>query len=274
MCRMCTGGQAQCLAFAGKLNSVVVGCGKASAGRKDRGFSCVPAWDRPGESVLGTAGSARDCKIITKTLTKALKKVSKKPVIKFVCEAYGGSFLRIKVKNARNCEDHVVGANTLAGLLDVGDFANCAVRTTTTAKPGPPANLGCLAHHSAQDGTGAGAQAVLQSSEATCPSQVAELNTILRACGLKDKFAGGITCSAAQDGASMLLASTDGDTAKMTARSLTKAVQAHGASLPAVAVVQGAYSHSRSLCSSIAGALNAIIEAGTADFTCDAPGRV
>ena len=214
----------------------MVGCGKGFASKNNRGFSCTPAWDQPEESVLGSASSAKDCKIITKTLTKALKKVSRKPVIKFVCEAYGSSFHRVQVKSARKCDESVVGTNTLVQLLDAGDFAKCAVRTTTTARPGPSVDLGCLEHHTAQAGTGI---VVLQTSEATCSSQVAELDVLLKTCGLKDKFAGGITCSAAQNGSSMLMASTVGDMGKTTARYLTRVLQASDPTLPPVSIVEG-----------------------------------
>ena len=254
------------MAYATKLTTIVVGCGKGFAGKNNRGFTCVPAWDQPKESVLGSAGSFKDCRIITKTLTKALKKVSRKPVIKFVCEAYGGSFHRVTLKPARMCEESVASVNTLVQLLAAGDFANCAVRTTTTAKPGPTPNLGCLVHHKRQEGSSV---SVLQSSEATCPSQVAELDTLLKACGLKDRFAGGITCSAAQDGSSMLTASADDDTARMTARYLTRVLQARDPSLPPVSIVEGVYSNrAASKCSLVASSFNVIIEAGAGAFTC------
>ena len=242
------------MAYAGKFNSVVVGCGKASAGRKDRGFSCVPAWDRPGESVLGTAGSARDCKIITKTLTKALKKVSRKPVIKFVCEAYGDASWAFTALVRERAVILAVSPSALAISMLAPSWAAEHVM--------PPANLSLRPH-----------ALRMVFSSATCEGHVASLlcrTAPVPSCALwcarQLRLAGG-------PGLAVVVVRTaqfaKSPTSSNPARVLAPATWSSQLRALAVAVVQGAYSHSRSLCSSIAGALNAIIEAGTADFTCN-----
>ena len=105
----------------------------------------MASWDSPGEFLLGSEGSSIDCKGLTRFLTKALKKVSSKPVVKFLCEPYGAGFHRVKVKSARKCDEYLGSTNALLDLFEQGDFQQCSMATTTTAKPAAPANLASIA---------------------------------------------------------------------------------------------------------------------------------
>ena len=167
----------------------------------------------------------------------------------------------MKVKAAKKCDDYLARTNALLQLYKAGDFEKCTVKTTTTPAPLPPTNLGCLGHHNPEVGN-----TVLQSSEATCPGQVLALNAILKSCGLKSSLAGGITCSAPQNGASMLAVARTESVVKATTRHLTKALQAFDAELPTVSVIEGVYTNARK-CAEVVLGLNTMIAAG---FTCPA----
>ena len=167
----------QCSIYADTMNTVLASCGRKSAVKPNKGFSCIPAFDNDKESVFGTVASAKDCKGLVRFITKALKKIQSRPAVKFVCEVHAPGFLRVKVKAARKCDDYLARTNALLQLHNAGDFVKCTLKTTTTPKPPPPTDLGCLRHHNPEVAT-----TVLQSSEPTCPGQVSALNAILKSC--------------------------------------------------------------------------------------------
>ena len=136
------GGVAQCNVYAGKLNTLVAGCGfkLVRRGKPDRGFVCAAgATKTAGEAFIGTKGSAKDCKGLVRMITKALKRVSKHPLHKFACEAFGDDFQRIKATNPRKCEAAAEATNSVINMVENGQFAKCNVITTRAP---PPQNLG------------------------------------------------------------------------------------------------------------------------------------
>jgi len=121
-----TGSQDACAASAARLNTLLVDCGRKAATRPGKGFSCMPSQEDPGTSVLGTVGSAKDCKGLGKFLTKALKKIERKPVVKFVCQEYQSTgFMRVYVKSKRTCVEHMGKVNALMKLYTDGSFPKC-----------------------------------------------------------------------------------------------------------------------------------------------------
>ena len=100
----------QCAEHAMQLNNLVASCGRKSALRRNNGFSCMASTSNPSESILGSVASAKDCKGLARFLTKALKKIQRKPAVKFIFEAYGDAgagFQRVYIKSKRNCANHV-----------------------------------------------------------------------------------------------------------------------------------------------------------------------
>ena len=118
--------QSECHETATQLNGLLVSCGRKAAARPGKGFSCMPSHDHAGTSLFGTVGSAKDCKGLGKFLTKALKKIERKPSIRFVCEAYNSTgFMRVYVKAKRSCTGYVGRINSLMRLYTSGKFVKC-----------------------------------------------------------------------------------------------------------------------------------------------------
>ena len=248
----------QCTEYANQLTNLAVSCGKKAASRPGKGFSCMASKENPSENLLGTVGTAKDCKGLAGTVTKALKKIQRKPVIKFTCEPYGDTgFMRMYVKSKKKCSTYTDSTNNLMKLFLDKKFEKC----TAPAKE-PSMYVNCMEHHGADVTT-----EVFQSSVATCPAQVAGINKLLKSCGLNPKYEGGVACSAGVDGSSMIIASGDASTTKLTKRAWTKAMRAYSASLPTVDTVAGAFTNARK-CFLLAPALNAMIKSG---WVCPAP---
>jgi hypothetical protein len=244
-----TGTPDQCAEYANQLTNLVVSCGRKSAARPGKGFSCMPSKENVGETLLGTIASTKDCKGLAKFVTKALKKIQRKPVIKFVCETYGDAgFMRMYVKAKRQCSTSTKSVDDLVALFVGKQFEKCQ------APPQKPSKvINCMPHH-AEDTT----TDVFQSSVATCPAQVMAINKILKSCGLSSKHEGGIGCSAGVDGSSMIIASGE---SKQTTRAWTKAMRAYKSSLPTVEDVSGAFTNKRK-CFQLVPELNEMIAAG------------
>ena len=252
-----TGTPDQCAEYADQLTDLVVSCGRKSAARPGKGFSCMASKENAGENLLGTIASAKDCKGLAKFVTKALKKIQRKPVIKFVCEAYGDAgFMHMYVKAKRQCSASTKSMDDLVTLFVGKQFEKC---TAPAQKPSKVIN--CMPHHAqhAEDT----ATDVFQSSVATCPVQVTAIKKILKSCGLSPKYEGSIKCSAGVDGSSMIVASGE---SKQTTRAWTKAMRVYKSSLPTVEDVAGAFTNKRK-CFQLAPELNDMIDKG---FECPA----
>ena len=253
------GTEEQCATYAQELNKVLASCGKKSATRPGKGLSCVPAQEGTGLFLLGAA-STKDCKGLARTASKALKKIQRKPAVRFTCQTYSeanSNFVRLEVKTKRRCKDDVARINTLMGLFLRGDFQKC-----TAPIPEPPTTLSCLPHH-----TSGVADDVFQSSAATCPAHAQAINQILASCGLASEFSSGVTCSSEANRLRMLVA--DGDQVKVKAitRALNKALKMFDEKLPAakVHVISGAVYSSKQKCPGVTDALNAMV---LSNFVC------
>ena len=239
------GGMAMCTKYANDLNLLLVDCGRKIATRPNKGFSCQAAGPAPLPYELGTVASAQDCRGLVKFLTKALKKIQKKPVIKFVCEAtkvnQTEGFLRIKTKSVRKCPDYIKKTNELMGMFIRKEFTQC---TAPTPKPSPV--LTCLKHQTLDIKTD-----VLQSSDATCQTQAAALSSILDSCGLPSKYQGSLTCSGSLDGSKMIVPrdASDEQEVKLTTRTWNKALREYKEASPIAQLVGDgldvAYSNAR-----------------------------